>query len=189
MAVTELGIVSEPVKPLQPLNARSPIQVTELGIVSEPLKPLQSRNAFFPMEVTELGIVSEPVKPLQPSNAPFSMIVIFLPMVSVPVIPEQFRNAFCAIVVTLNSVPVPLRTTISGIRIALISADPLRLIIVASLVELSKSNINGKYISRSVASQAFAMELHSNKRIDTNNTFFIINVLFIWSTGQLRVQV
>ena len=43
------------VKPLQELNAQSPIEVTELGMVID-VKPLQPANAQLPIEVTELGI-------------------------------------------------------------------------------------------------------------------------------------
>ena len=55
MWVTELGIVTL-VKPLQPWNAPSPMEVTELGIVTL-VKPLQSSNAEERMEETELGMV------------------------------------------------------------------------------------------------------------------------------------
>ena len=51
------------VRPLQPLNAKYPMEVTLLGIVTE-VKPLQPENALFPIEVTPFGIVIE-VKPLQ----------------------------------------------------------------------------------------------------------------------------
>ena len=43
------------VKPEQPLNAYSPIEVTELPIVTD-VKPRQLSNAYSPIEVTELGI-------------------------------------------------------------------------------------------------------------------------------------
>ena len=51
------------VKPLQPMNAPSPIEVTELPMVTL-VKPLQLQNALPPIEVTELGMVTL-VKPLQ----------------------------------------------------------------------------------------------------------------------------
>ena len=44
------------VKPLQPSNASSPIEVTELGMVTL-VKPLQAQNAPSPIEVTELEII------------------------------------------------------------------------------------------------------------------------------------
>ena len=76
------------VKPLQPLNAPSPISVTELGMVTL-VKPLQSRNALLPIEVTELGMVTL-VKPEQPLNAPLPIevtelgIIVFLhPLINV----------------------------------------------------------------------------------------------------------
>ena len=46
------------VKPSQPLNADSPIEVTELPIVTD-VKPLQFKNACLPIEVTESGIVTD----------------------------------------------------------------------------------------------------------------------------------
>ena len=52
------------VKPLQLLNAHSPMLVTELGIVMLD-KAVQSSNAEPSMLVTELGMVT-PVSPLQP---------------------------------------------------------------------------------------------------------------------------
>ena len=46
------------VKPLQPPNAPSPIEVTELGMVMVMLvKPSQPPNASSPIEVTDLGII------------------------------------------------------------------------------------------------------------------------------------
>ena len=44
------------VKPVQPENARLPIEVTELGMVTL-VKPLQPENARLSIEVTELGII------------------------------------------------------------------------------------------------------------------------------------
>lgn len=45
-------------KPLQPVNAHSPIVVTELEIVIE-VKPLQSLKAKLPIVVTEFGMFIE----------------------------------------------------------------------------------------------------------------------------------
>ena len=50
------------VKPLQPLNALSPMEVTPVGMVIE-VKPLQPSNALFPMEVTLFGMVTEVFAP------------------------------------------------------------------------------------------------------------------------------
>ena len=50
MLVTLSGIVTL-VRPLQPLNAQSPMLVTLSGIVT-PVSPLQSKNAWSPMRVT-----------------------------------------------------------------------------------------------------------------------------------------
>ena len=61
MVVTDDGIVNEPVKPLQPEKAVSPMEVTDDGIVNEPVKPLQPKKANCPMEVTDDGIVKLPV--------------------------------------------------------------------------------------------------------------------------------
>ena len=52
------------VKPEQPSNALSPIEVTEAGIIIE-VRPEQPSNAPSPIEVTESGIVTE-VRPVQP---------------------------------------------------------------------------------------------------------------------------
>jgi hypothetical protein len=41
MVVTEEGMIKEPVKPEQPLNAELPMVVTEEGSVKEPVKPEQ----------------------------------------------------------------------------------------------------------------------------------------------------
>ena len=61
------------VRPLQPLNASSPMLVTELPIVRE-VRPLQPSNAYFPMLVTELPIVRE-VRLLQFLNTSSPMFV------------------------------------------------------------------------------------------------------------------
>ena len=50
------------VKPLQPLNAQSPIEVTPVGMVTE-VKPLQPLNAEFPIDVTPVGMVTEVFAP------------------------------------------------------------------------------------------------------------------------------
>jgi hypothetical protein len=55
--------VSVSVKPLQLLNAFGSMLVTELGMVSEPLKPLHPQKAEVPMEVTALLMV-KPEKPV-----------------------------------------------------------------------------------------------------------------------------
>ena len=55
------------VKPLQALNAESPIEVTLLPMVTL-VKPLQPRKAAEPIVVTPLPIVTL-VSPLQSSNA------------------------------------------------------------------------------------------------------------------------
>ena len=57
------------VRLLQPQKARSPMDVTELGIVSEPVKPLQPEKAPFPIEFTELDIVNDPLNPLHSEKA------------------------------------------------------------------------------------------------------------------------
>ena len=80
--VTELPIVSD-VMPLQPENAYDPIEVTELGIVSVPVRLLQPENAVDPIDVTELGIVSVPVRPLNSWKAYAGIFVTLLPMFSV----------------------------------------------------------------------------------------------------------
>ena len=59
--VTELGMVSGPVKVWHAWKACFPIVVKELPRV-KPVK-LQLLNALSPIEVTESGIVSMPVKP------------------------------------------------------------------------------------------------------------------------------
>jgi len=56
MLITETGIVNEPVKPLQLLNAYSPMLVTESGITKFPVNPLQFLNTDFPILVTDVGI-------------------------------------------------------------------------------------------------------------------------------------
>ena len=68
MEVTLDGMVREPVKPLQPLNAPDSILVTLDGMVME-VSLQQPENEPFPIEVTLDGTVREPVKPLQPLNA------------------------------------------------------------------------------------------------------------------------
>jgi hypothetical protein len=45
------------------------MDVTELGIINDPVKPLQSPNAYSPMDVTEFGIVKAPLNPVQFLNA------------------------------------------------------------------------------------------------------------------------
>ena len=50
------------VKPLQPQNAKYPMEVTLFGIVTE-VKPLQPQNADFPIEVTLLGMLTEVFAP------------------------------------------------------------------------------------------------------------------------------
>ena len=68
------------VKPLQPLNARSPMEVTLLPMVTE-VKPLQPLNACSPIEVTLFGMVTE-VKLLQPLNAlpPMEVTLYVVPL-------------------------------------------------------------------------------------------------------------
>ena len=75
MLVTLLPIITH-VKPLQKVNAKSPILVTLLGIVIL-VKPLQQEKALLPMLVTLLGIVIL-VKPLQPEKAQEPMLVTLL---------------------------------------------------------------------------------------------------------------
>jgi hypothetical protein len=41
MEVTDGGMVRDPVKPEQPLNALPPIEVTDGGMVRDPVKPEQ----------------------------------------------------------------------------------------------------------------------------------------------------
>ena len=67
------------VKPVQPRNAASPMDVTLLGMVIE-VKPLHSWNAKFPIDVTLLGMVIE-VKPEQPSNAELPIDITLLGMI------------------------------------------------------------------------------------------------------------
>ena len=62
MKVMLSGIITE-VSPVQPSNAKFPIEVTELPNVTE-VSPVQYWKAPPPIEVTELPIVTE-VKPLQ----------------------------------------------------------------------------------------------------------------------------
>ncbi len=50
MLVTVLEMITED-KPLQPQNAKLPIEMTVLGIVTE-VSPLQYQKALFPMLVT-----------------------------------------------------------------------------------------------------------------------------------------
>ena len=45
------------------------MEVTEEGMVREPVRPEQNLNALPPMEVTEEGMVREPVRPEQEENA------------------------------------------------------------------------------------------------------------------------
>ena len=47
------------------VKALIPMFVTELPMVSEPVKPEQPSKAEFPMLVTELPMVSEPLRPEQ----------------------------------------------------------------------------------------------------------------------------
>ena len=77
------------VKPLQPKNARLPMEVTELGMVTV-VKLLQLSNTELPMEVTELGTVTL-VKSRQPENAELPMKVTELGMVT-EVIFEPFAK-------------------------------------------------------------------------------------------------
>ena len=58
MLVTPSGIVIE-VKPVQPLNALTPIVLTLLGIVTE-VMPVHLRNAWLAIVVMPEGIVYEP---------------------------------------------------------------------------------------------------------------------------------
>ena len=55
MLVTDEGMVML-VKPVQPLNARSPMLVTDEGMLML-VRPLQLLNAYFPMLVTDEGMV------------------------------------------------------------------------------------------------------------------------------------
>ena len=50
------------VKPLQSLNATSPMEVTLFGMVTE-VKPRQPLNACSPMKVTPIGMVTEVFAP------------------------------------------------------------------------------------------------------------------------------
>ena len=50
------------IKPVQPENAPSPMEVTLFGMVTE-VKPLQPLNAPPPMEVTLFGMVTEVFAP------------------------------------------------------------------------------------------------------------------------------
>jgi hypothetical protein len=78
MLVTLLGIVRL-VRPLQPMNAPSPMLVTPLEIVRL-VRPVHPSNAPLPMLVTPLGIVRL-VRPLQPMNALSPMLVTLLGIV------------------------------------------------------------------------------------------------------------
>ena len=44
------------VRPVQPSNAHSPIDVTEFGISMDE-RPVQPKNAYFPIFETEFGII------------------------------------------------------------------------------------------------------------------------------------
>ena len=57
MNSTELGIVTS-VKPSQPQNAPSPMEVTESGIVTEVKREQPQLNAYLPMEVTPFSITT-----------------------------------------------------------------------------------------------------------------------------------
>ena len=61
MVVTVLGMETL-VRPVQPQNALPLMTVTELGMVSEPLKPLHPEKALLPMVVTELGMREIPLQ-------------------------------------------------------------------------------------------------------------------------------
>ena len=87
--MTELPIVTD-VKPLQPSNAESPIEVTELGIIvflhpnisvlvadsTIALQLFLESYTVFPLSTTMV------VKPLQPENASFPIEVTELPIVT-----------------------------------------------------------------------------------------------------------
>ena len=62
IVVTELPIVSEPVKPSQPAKAQLPIVVTELGMVNEPVRPSASKNKYAGILCTVLPMVIVPVQ-------------------------------------------------------------------------------------------------------------------------------
>ena len=74
------------VKPLQPLNATSPISVTVSGMVTE-VKPVQPLNAASPITVTLSGIVIEVLSFMQYRSfvlsflykTPSSLLLFFLP--------------------------------------------------------------------------------------------------------------
>jgi hypothetical protein len=70
------------VKPLQPENAFSPIEVTLDGMVTD-VKPLQPSNASSPIEVTPDGMVTD-VKPLERSNI-YSLLVATLVVKEFPI--------------------------------------------------------------------------------------------------------
>ena len=67
----ELEMVIE-VRPVQKLNAPSPMETTELGMTIE-VKVVQFENALFPMEVTVLGITVF----LQPATN--SLVLVLMP--------------------------------------------------------------------------------------------------------------
>ena len=95
--VTLLPIVSEPVKPV-PIKAPVPIEVTELGMASEPVRPVQSVKATSPIVVTELPS-DKPVKLMQKPKAPSPIVVTELGMFNEPVKPVQPMKAEVPIVV------------------------------------------------------------------------------------------
>ena len=122
MKVTELGMVSCPVRPVQAENALFPMDVTELGMVSEPVKLPHSLRRYEGMCCTLFPITSSValrllkgelvkssqltalktslLKPLHPEKALSPMVVTELPMVSEPVKPLQPEKAYLPMEVT-----------------------------------------------------------------------------------------
>ena len=70
------------VRPLQLLNALSPIVVTELGMVML-VSPLQLENALLPIEMTVLGIVTLLI--LEPLTKLSGNVCTWLPIVTVSI--------------------------------------------------------------------------------------------------------
>jgi hypothetical protein len=68
MVVTELPMIREPVKPVEP-NAPIPIVFTESGMMREPVNLEQVANADIPIVFTEFPILREPSNPEQDEKA------------------------------------------------------------------------------------------------------------------------
>ena len=109
-AKAELPMVCTPssitrdVRPLQPLNAYSPMLVTLSGIVTE-VRPVQLEKAELPMVCTPSSITRE-VRPLQPLNAELPMVCT-LPGIVTDVRLRQSLNAESPMAVTATPSTCP----------------------------------------------------------------------------------